>query len=246
MQSHNNYIQAARSKTRGSNANASGNAGNFRHADGQNPVMGNTRGWNNAAGGNGVPSNTQTPTSQPIILVVENASSGAVTNFNLWGAFDTFQNAGTWNNGGASLTIGSVTISSGNPSVGYQFILEQSKVRPMIIAQTQVVLVGNGSVLQLNAPLNVNGKDSTGRVSSTPVQFPTNNFQFQPNQVTSYTNYQIDGSISVQISYIAPQSTTQYWFYPALDIDVARAAMGGNASASFANPGTNAQTIQLG
>ena len=113
--------------------------------------------FNNADGG--MMGQQDVQTSQPYIINVTSTSGSAVANFNVLGSYQFINNTGFVN---GSLTVGSITISSGIPSITYQEMLYQFMNNPYSVGLTYIQSATTNQVLQT---LAVNTRDANGNLA---------------------------------------------------------------------------------
>lgn len=228
-----NYIRKA---SNGAFNNASGS---FRNATGVDTRMPSApSGWNAAGSQQGA-----IPTSQPFILTISNASTGAVANFDVFGAnqylyggYGTFT-AGTW-------AYQNVTVSSGISNTTYQQLLSQSKDKPFSVGQTMLI-VQSGSNSQLTQPITFNVTNQDGTSLQVPLIPTYNIFQNITTQTVFYTKYTIDGNAKLTFNNVAAQTVFQVFLYPEQSIDLTSSLVGGSVSNKYGNPKTNQQSVVI-
>lgn len=206
-------------------ANAkSGNNERFAHVDGNSAVVDM---------GAGVAA--QASTSMPYVITLSNASGVAVSNFDVFGAYQYLQNAG-FSNG--NLTISGVTISSGFSNVTYQQLLYQSQTSPFSIGQTYIS-VTSGSNGQINQPITVNSGDASGRQALLPLTPAVSPFQYQSGIIVLPQQYNIDGFTKLTISSILASTVFQIQFFPVATVNLSRGVAGQNVGKQFVPPSLN-------
>jgi hypothetical protein len=171
-----------------------------------------------------------TPTSQPYIINVVNASASAVANFDILGSYQYLQNTG-FSNG--SLTISGITISSGIANVTYQQFLYQTMNSPFSVGLTYIQSATTG---QLTQPLTLNTQDANGNQALKAIIVTIDPYQQQTNVVAVKQLYRIDGYTKITIASVLASAVVQFQFYPADNINLARGLAGRPASRQFGNP----------
>jgi hypothetical protein len=180
-------------------------------------------------------------TSQPYIVNVTSTSGSAVANFNILGSYQYINNTGFNANG--SLVIGSVTISSGIPDITYQEMLYQFMNNPYSVGLTYISSVTPNQVLQT---LSVNTRDANGNLAQKTLVPTIDPYQQQTTIVAMKYAYRIDGFTRITIAQVLPTAVLSIYFYPADNINLARALGGNPVSRQFGTPPvTNGQTIKL-
>ena len=180
-------------------------------------------------------------TSQPYIINVTSTSGSAVANFDVLGSYQYINNAGFSTTG--DLTIGSVTISSGIPNISYQEMLYQFMNNPYSVGLTYIQSATTNQVLQT---LAVNTRDANGNLAQKTVVPTIDPYQQQTNIIAMKYAYRIDGFTKITIAQVLQNATVSLYFYPADNINLARALGGQAVSRQFGTPPvTNGQTIKL-
>lgn len=168
--------------------------------------------------------------SQPYILTVSNASASAVS-VDIFGAYIYLNNAGF---SSGSLTVSSVTISSGLSNTTYYNLLNQSSVSPFTIGSTLISSV-NGTTSQVLQPLTLTTQDANGNVA-TKILTPTiDPYQQQSGVIELKQAFRIDGFTKLTVQMFATTSV-QFQFYPADTINIARGLSGAPVSKQYGNP----------
>jgi len=168
--------------------------------------------------------------SQPYILTVSNASASAVS-VDIFGAYIYLNNAGF---SSGSLTVSSVTISSGLSNTTYYNLLNQSSISPFTIGSTLISSV-NGTTSQVLQPLTLTTQDANGNVA-TKILTPTiDPYQQQSGVIELKQAFRIDGFTKLTVQMFAATSV-QFQFYPADTINIARGLAGAPVSKQFGNP----------
>jgi hypothetical protein len=174
--------------------------------------------------------NGSTPTSQPYVINLVNASASAVSNFDVLGAYQYLQNTG-FSNG--SLTISGITISSGIANVTYQQFLYQTMNSPFSVGLTYIQSATTG---QLTQPLTLNTQDANGNQALKAIIVTIDPYQQQTSVVAVKQLYRIDGYTKLTISSVLASAVVQFQFYPSDNINLARGLAGRPASRQFGNP----------
>ena len=183
-----------------------------------------------ADGGMGA-SSADIQTSQPYIINVTSTSGSAVANFSVLGSYQYINNTGFVN---GNLTIGSITISSGIPDITYQDMLYQFMNNPYSVGLTYIQSATTNQVLQT---LSVNTRDANGNLAQKTLVPTIDPYQQQTNIIAMKYAYRIDGFTKIIIAQVLAGATVSLYFYPADNINLAR-ALGGQAV-------SNGQTIKL-
>jgi hypothetical protein len=221
-------------------ANAQNNAmESFSNADGfiDNDLSFTGDDFFNAGGMGG--GNVQT--SQPYILDITSTSGSAVSNFEVLGSYQYINNAGFQANG--DLVIGSVTISSGISDVNYREMLYQFMNNPYSVGLTYIQSATANQVLET---LSVNTKDANGNLAQKTLVPTIDPYQQQTTIIAMKYAYRIDGFTKIIIRQILANATVKLYFYPADNINLARALGGQSVSRQFGTPPvTNGQTIRI-
>lgn len=171
-----------------------------------------------------------TPTSQPYVINLVNASASAVSNFDVLGAYQYLQNTG-FSNG--SLTISGITISSGIANVTYQQFLYQTMNSPFSVGLTYIQSATTG---QLTQPLTLNTQDANGNQALKAIIVTIDPYQQQTSVVAVKQLYRIDGYTKITIASVLASAVVQFQFYPSDNINLARGLAGRPASRQFGNP----------
>jgi len=191
-----------------------------------------------AAGDNPYASITQ---SQPYIVQVTSTSGADVNNFDILGSYQYLNNSGFTNSG--NLVIGAVTVSSGISNVTYQEMLWQFQNNVFSVGLTYMQSTVASQVL---STVSVNTRDANGNIAQKSLIPIIDPYQQQTNIVAMKTPFRIDGFTKLVIQTVTANSTTKFYFYPADNVNLARALGGKAVSKQFASPGvTGGQTIQL-
>lgn len=180
-------------------------------------------------------------TSQPYIVNITSASGSAVSNFEILGSYQYINNAGFQTNG--DLVIGSITISSGIPDVTYREMLYQFMNQPYSVGLTYIQSATANQILET---ISINTKDANGNLAQKTLVPTIDPYQQQTNIVAMKYAYRIDGFTKLIIRQILANATVKVYFYPADNINLARALGGQSVAKQFGNPNVvNGQTIKL-
>jgi len=221
-------------------ANAQRNAmESFSNADGfiDNDLSFTGEDFFNAEGMGG--GNVQT--SQPYIVNVTSTSGSAVQNFEILGSYQYINNAGFTS--GGDLVIGSITISSGISDVTYQEMLYQFMNNPYSVGLTYLQSATANQVLET---LSVNTRDANGNLAQKTLVPTIDPYQQQTTIIAMKYAYRIDGFTKIIIRQVLANATVKLYFYPADNINLARALGGNSVSRQFGTPPvTNGQTIRI-
>jgi len=221
-------------------ANAQRNAmESFSNADGfiDNDLSFTGEDFFNAEGMGG--GNVQT--SQPYIVNVTSTSGSAVQNFEILGSYQYINNAGFTS--GGDLVIGSITISSGISDVTYQEMLYQFMNNPYSVGLTYLQSATANQVLET---LSVNTRDANGNLAQKTLVPTIDPYQQQTTIIAMKYAYRIDGFTKIIIRQVLANASVKLYFYPADNINLARALGGNSVSRQFGTPPvTNGQTIRI-
>jgi hypothetical protein len=180
-------------------------------------------------------------TSQPYIVNVTSTSGSAVPNFEILGSYQYINNAGFTT--GGDLVIGSITISSGISDVNYREMLYQFMNNPYSVGLTYLQSATANQVLET---LSVNTRDANGNLAQKTLVPTIDPYQQQTTIIAMKYAYRIDGFTKVIIRQVLANSTLKLYFYPADNINLARALGGNSVSRQFGTPPvTNGQTIRI-
>jgi hypothetical protein len=180
-------------------------------------------------------------TSQPYIIDVTSTSGSAVQNFEVLGSYQYINNAGF--TAGGNLTIGSITISSGISDISYREMLYQFMNNPYSVGLTYIQSATANQVLET---LSVNTKDANGNLAQKTLVPTIDPYQQQTTIIAMKYAYRIDGFTKIIIRQVLANATVKLYFYPADNINLARALGGQSVSRQFGTPPvTNGQTIKL-
>jgi hypothetical protein len=221
-------------------ANAQRNAmESFSNADGfiDNDLSFTGEDFFNAGGMGG--GNVQT--SQPYIIDITSTSGSAVTNFEVLGSYQYINDAGFQTNG--DLVVGSITISSGISDVNYREMLYQFMNNPYSVGLTYIQSATANQVLET---ISVNTRDSNGNLAQKTLVPTIDPYQQQTNIIAMKYAYRIDGFTKLILRQVLANATVKLYFYPADNINLARALGGNSVSRQFGTPPvTNGQTIRI-
>jgi len=180
-------------------------------------------------------------TSQPYILDITSTSGSAVSNFEVLGSYQYINNAGFTS--GGDLVIGSITISSGISDVNYREMLYQFMNNPYSVGLTYIQSATANQVLET---LSVNTKDANGNLAQKTLVPTIDPYQQQTTIIAMKYAYRIDGFTKIIIRQVLANATVKLYFYPADNINLARALGGQSVSRQFGTPPvTNGQTIRI-
>lgn len=191
------------------------------------------------AGGNMGGGSVQT--SQPYIVNITSTSGSAVSNFEILGSYQYINNTGF--NAGGDLVIGSITISSGISDVNYREMLYQFMNNPYSVGLTYIQ---SGTTNQVLETLSVNTRDANGNQAQKTLVPTVDPYQQQLSIIAMKYAYRIDGFTKIIIRQVLANATVKLYFYPADNINLARALGGQAVSRQFGTPPvTNGQTIKI-
>jgi hypothetical protein len=180
-------------------------------------------------------------TSQPYIVNITSTSGSAVSNFEVLGSYQYINNSGF--TAGGDLVIGSVTISSGISDITYREMLYQFMNNPYSVGLTYIQSATANQVLET---LSVNTKDANGNLAQKTLVPTIDPYQQQTTIIAMKYAYRIDGFTKIIIRQVLANATVKLYFYPADNINLARALGGQPVSRQFGTPPvTNGQTIRL-
>lgn len=180
-------------------------------------------------------------TSQPYIIDVTSTSGSAVSNFAVLGSYQFINDAGF--TAGGDLVVGSVTISSGISDVTYREMLYQFMNNPYSVGLTYIQSATANQVLET---LSVNTRDANGNQAQKTLVPTIDPYQQQTTIIAMKYGYRIDGYTKIIIRQVLAGATVKLYFYPADNINLARALGGQSVSRQFGTPPvTNGQTIRI-
>lgn len=171
------------------------------------------------------------PQSQPYIITVSNASAGAVSNFDVLGAFQYMNNAGFDSSG--NLTISSVTISSAISNINYREFLYQSMMQPFTVGLSYIQSSNSSQVLET---LTLNTRDSNGNQALKTLSPAIDPYQQQSTVIAFNQPYRIDGFTKLTIRSMFAATVLTLRFYPADNINLSRGLAGRAVSQQYGNP----------
>jgi len=166
------------------------------------------------------------PTSQPYIVSVANASTAAINNVTLLGAYSVLGVSNYGNNT-------NITITMGISGINYQEFLYQSMNKPFSVGLTYMQSTTTNQVLET---LTVTQKDVNGNVSSKVLVPTIDPYQQQTNIVAFKFEYRIDGFTSLTISTMLGSATLKVYFYPSETVSTSRALAGRKAVQGLGHP----------
>jgi len=166
------------------------------------------------------------PTSQPYIVSVANASTAAIANVTLLGAYSVLGVSNFGNNT-------NITITMGISGINYQEFLYQSMNKPFSVGLTYMQSTTTNQVLET---LTVTQKDVNGNISSKVLVPTIDPYQQQTNIVAFKFEYRIDGFTSIIISSMIASATLKIYFYPSETVSTSRALAGRKAVQNLGNP----------
>jgi hypothetical protein len=179
--------------------------------------------------------------SQPYIVVVTATSGSAVSNFDILGSYQYINNSGF--TAGGDLVVGICTISSGIANVSYREMLWQFQNNVFSVGLTYMQSTNASQIL---STVSVNTRDANGNVAQKSLIPIIDPYQQQTNVVAMKTPFRIDGFTKLIIQSVSASSTTKFYFYPADNVNLARALGGSAVSKQFGSPNvTNGQTIRI-
>jgi hypothetical protein len=252
-----NYIQKARNAANQNYAGFTGNPAN--NTGGYGNYMNYAGVQSGAAAGYGMVGARQlmadgagmnAPQSQPYIIQISNASSTAVSNFDILGAYtylgaspalmgttpattsNTFS-TGNFVVAGASFQI---TVSSSISNVTYQQFLYQSMNQPFNVGLTYIETVGNTTAAQITTALTLNTQDANGNQMLRTIVPTIDPYQQQSTIVAIKQLYAIDGFTKLTFATIFASAVFRVHFYPAANINLASGLQGAPVAQSYTNP----------
>jgi hypothetical protein len=168
--------------------------------------------------------------SQPYIINVAN-TTGSTVNTDIFGAYIYLNNSGF---SAGSLTVAGVVISSGLSNTTYYNLLNQSSVSPFTIGSTLISSVA-GTAAQVLNPITLTTQDANGNQAVkvlTPVIDP---YQQQSGIIELKQAFRIDGFTKLTVAVFA-NTTVQFQYYPADNINIARGLGGQAVSKQYGSP----------
>jgi hypothetical protein len=180
-------------------------------------------------------------TSQPYIVNITSTSGSAVSNFEVLGSYQFINNAGFTSTG--DLVVGSITISSGISDVNYREMLYQFMNNPYSVGLTYIQSATANQVLET---ISVNTRDANGNLAQKTLVPTIDPYQQQTTIIAMKYAYRIDGFTKIIVRQVLANATVKLYFYPADNINLARALGGNSVSRQFGTPPvTNGQTIRI-
>ncbi len=183
----------------------------------------------NATGGGG-----DVAPSQPYVIIISSASSAAVADFDVLGAYQQLF-SGNINPTTGNLVVGSITVYSGIPDVTYRDLLTQSQTQPFTVGMTYLQCTNVNQ--QVNEVFTITTKDASGPLVKVPIVPAIDPYQQQLGINVVKNQYRIDGNTKLTFSQILPNAVLTVRFYPADNINPARALSGANTTRNYGNPG---------
>lgn len=171
--------------------------------------------------------------SQPYSIVISSASGANVQNFDVLGAYQYLQNAGFTAAG--DLVIGSITISSVIPGVTYREFLYQTMNNPFTVGMTYLSCTSPAA--QVNEVFSIVTKDANGTIITIPIVPAIDPYQQQTTVNVVDQEYRIDGFTKITFANILANAVFTVRFYPADNINPARALSGTAAGRAYGDPG---------
>jgi hypothetical protein len=168
------------------------------------------------------------PQPQPYIISISNASTNAVSNFDILGA-NTYINSTGFVNG--SLTLNGVTISSAISNMNYQQFLYQSMNQPFSVGLTYIERV-SGSSSQISQRFTLNTRDENGIKTIRTIVPTIDPFQ-QSIFVAVKQLYSIDEFTKITFDTIQASVVFRLHFYPSTIINLASALSGQAVAQSY-------------
>jgi hypothetical protein len=145
----------------------------------------------------------------PYIVCVENNTSKAIHNVELFGSYDTMTRD-VFDKNGYYISRG-IKISSQIPNVTYKDILHAFAFMKFKVGLTYIMTVNQKQIFY---PLKVVKKMISGDLSEKILIVSKDPYQQQMNIVAVKSDYEIDGFTSVVIPTIEPKTKAIYYFYP--------------------------------
>jgi hypothetical protein len=192
------------------------------HASGQDVNVANAVDVANAA------------TAQPYIVTVTNSSGvTAVSNVDIFGAYQYVGNSGFDSNG--NLVIGTITIASGIGNVSYRELLAQSQLQPFVVQLTYIYSLA-GAAGQVFTPFTVNARSANGNQASKAIIPMVDPKQTQNGVSIIKQSYRIDGSTKLTFATVGVSVSFQIQIFPTADINVSRGLNGDAVSKVYSAP----------
>ncbi len=145
----------------------------------------------------------------PYIVCVENVTTKAVHNVELFGSYNMLTRD-VFDKYGNCITRG-IKISSQIPNVTYKDILHAFAFMKFKVGLTYIMTVNQKQIFY---PLKVVKKMISGDLSEKVIIVSKDPYQQQMNIVAVKSDYEIDGFTSVVIPTIEPKTSATYYFYP--------------------------------
>lgn len=222
------YIDAARSRN-------SRKHFNFVSEPGMNSAFVRQRGLYNATGapaaGAGPSANVKK--SRPYIVIVSSASGATVSDFEILGANENYNNTGF--TAGGSLVIGSVTISSGIPGISYKYFLQQTQQSPFTVGQTYISC--SSPTAQIQQAFTVITTDANGIKVEIPIVPAIDPYQQQDGVLVNEEEYSVDGGTKLKISALLANAVVTFRFYPSSNVNIGRELANQGTVSQYGNPG---------
>jgi len=146
--------------------------------------------------------------SQPYVIKIVNNSETEIIDVEFLGGYQYINNAGF--SAGGDLVIGSVTISSGIPSLSYREMLYQFMNQPYSVGLTYIQSATANQVLEV---LSVNTKDANGNTAQKTLVPIIHPYQLQDNIIAMKYPYSIDGFTKIILTKLLPKATVMYYLY---------------------------------
>ncbi len=153
----------------------------------------------------------KTRETTPYVITVSNSSTETVKDFDLFGAYEYLNNKKElWKDG--SLTINSVTISSGISHISYQQFLAQSMHQPFEVGLTHMQSI-SGSTAQLVQKIIVDTQDANGNRMFLPIIPLISPFQSRSDVINIENQFMVDGGTKLTISNVYPSAVFNIAFF---------------------------------
>ena len=145
----------------------------------------------------------------PYIICIENKTSKAIHNVELFGSFDmltrnVFDSDGNY-------VSRNLKISSSIPMIGYKDILQGIGFMKYKVGLVYIMTVNDKQILQ---PLKIVKKMIYGNLSEDILVVTKDPYQQQKNIVALKKDFEIDGLTTIVIPTIKPKTKVSYYFYP--------------------------------
>lgn len=145
----------------------------------------------------------------PYIVSVENTTTKAVHNVELFGSYDMLTRD-VFDKYGYYVSRG-IKISSNVPDISYKDILHAFAFMKFKVGLTYIMTVNQKQIFY---PLKVVKKMISGDLSEKILIVSKDPYQQQMNIVAVKSDYEIDGFTSIIIPTIEPKTSANYYFYP--------------------------------